>query len=289
MIAQAALLQDRIERISFALDGAAALQHHIASHTPVVISDLAANWPALQKWTPAYLSEHYGSNVVRVYNASFGKPGEHYMASIDSINFSEFLQKTLGEGQDLRMFLYNISQRIPELLKDVPFPEVGLRFSKNFVFTFFGCQGAVTPLHYDIDMGHVFYTAVLGRRRIRWFQPDQSVKLYQHPFTVRSYVDLDAPDFDQFPAFAGAHGGELVLAPGETLFLPSGFWHEFNYLDAGFGISLRAASTSWNDRLRGFANLLTLSPIDRLGNKVAGQRWFDWKERVARSRARAAQ
>ena len=156
MIAQAALLQDPIDRISFAADGAAALQRHIASHTPVVISDLAASWPALQKWTPAYLSEHYGSNVVRVYNASFGEPGKHYMGSIDNMGFAEFLHKTLGEGQDLRMFLYNIGQRIPELLDDVPFPQVGLRFSKNFVYTFFGCQGAVTPLHYDIDMGHVF-------------------------------------------------------------------------------------------------------------------------------------
>ena len=267
--------------------GREALLDAIATQTPVVISDLAAGWPALQRWSPEWLSANYGDKPVRVYDASFGEPGKNYMGDVGTMSFAEYLDETLTQGKDLRMFLYNIGQRIPELLDDVPFPDVGLKFSRNFVFTFFGCKDAVTPLHFDIDMGYVFYTAVHGRRRIRLFAPDQSVALYHHPFTVRSYADLERPDLQAQPLLSQAQGCEVVLEPGQTLCLPPGYWHEFCYLDAGFGISLRASSGNLSDKLRGVANLLALSPIDRLGNKIGGKRWFDWKKQRATERARA--
>lgn len=273
--------------VSLANDGMATLQRHIALGTPVLITDLMAASPALHSWTPAHLSERYGDKIVRVYDASFGDPGKNYMDSIDLMSFREFLHETLGEGRDLRMFLYNIGRQIPELLDDVEFPDVGLRFSRRFVYTFFGCKGATTPLHYDIDMGHVLHTAIHGRRRIRLFDPSQSRVLYRHPFTVRSYVNLDQPDFQAHPALACIRGHQIILEPGQTLFLPSGYWHEFHYLDAGFGLSLRASSPRLRDRAMGLANLLALSPIDRLGNKLAGRRWFAWKQRRAQTRATA--
>jgi len=268
-------------------DGLEALQRHIALHTPALITDYAAKAPALQRWTPEFLGAQYGHKLVRVYDGSFGDPGKNYMDSIASMPFAEFLNETLGAGRDLRMFLYNIGRQLPELLDDVVFPDVGLRFSRRFVYTFFGCRGSTTPLHYDIDMGHVLHTAIHGRRRVRLFAPDQSSALYQHPFTVRSYVNLDQPDFAEYPALAYARGYEAVIEPGQTLFMPSGYWHEFHYLDAGYGLSLRASSPRLQDRARGAANLLAFSPIDRLGNKIATDRWFRWKRRQAHAHARA--
>ena len=259
----------------------------IDAQEPIGVTDLAADWPALARWTPEWLSANFGENAVRVYDASFGEPGKTYMGYVGSMSFAVYLDETLVQGKDLRMFLYNIGSHIPELLDDVIYPDVGLKFSRNFVFTFFGCKNAVTPLHFDIDMGYVFYTAVHGRRRIRLFSPDQATALYHHPFTVRSYANLDDPDLAQQPRLSDVRGYEIVLEPGQTLCMPPGYWHEFCYLDAGFGISLRASSSRLNDKLRGLANLLALSPIDRLGNKLGGERWFQWKEQQASKRAAA--
>jgi hypothetical protein len=250
-----------------------------------LITDLASSWPVLERWTPEHLSTQYGHKQVRVYDASFGTPGDNYMGSIASMSFAEFLEQTLREGMDLRMFLYNIGRQIPELLDDVVFPGVGLHFSRRFVYTFFGCAGSTTPLHYDIDMGYVLHTAIHGRRRVRLFGPDQSQALYQHPFTVRSYVNLDEPDLAEHPALPHASGYEVIIEPGQTLFMPAGYWHEFPSLAAGFGMSLRAGSPRFRDRAVGAANLLVLSPIDRLANKIATTRWFDWKQHKARQRA----
>ena len=258
-----------------------------SQQTPLLITGMAAEWPALQNWTPEYLSTRFGERSVRVYNASFGEPGKNYMDSIDKMPFADFLRETLGEGKDLRMFLYNIGRQIPELLEDVRIPDLGIPLSRHFVYSFFGCRGSVTPLHYDIDMSHVLYTAIRGRRRIRLFAPDQSTALHKHPFTVRSYVDLDAPDYNAYPGLMKAEGYEVIVEAGQSLFIPSGYWHEVNYLDAGIGVSLRASSQNLKDRLTGLFNLLALSPIDRVSNKISGKNWFDWKQRKAKARGRA--
>ena len=271
--------------VSLEHDGITTLRHHIARHTPVLITDLVAASPSLRRWTPEYLSTHYGHKIVRVYDASFGDPGKNYMGSIDSMSFADFLRETLGAGRDLRMFLYNVGRQIPELLDDLDFPDLGLHFSRRFVYTFFGCKGSTTPLHYDIDMGHVLHTALHGRRRVRLFAPDQSRALYQHPFTVRSYVNLDQPDLELHPALAYARGYQVILEPGQTLFMPSGYWHEFHYLDSGYGLSLRTGSARLRDRANGLANLLALSPIDRLNNRLAAKTWFAWKQHQAQVRA----
>lgn len=263
----------------------AAIADHIRRARPAVIPDFSASWPARERWAPERLGARFGDRAVRVYDASFGTPGKGYMNSVDTITFSAFLDDVLNHGRDLRMFLYNIARQVPELLDDIDFPDVGLRFSRNFVFTFFGCKGATTPLHYDIDMGCVFHTVIRGRRRIRLFAPDQSRPLYRHPFTVRSYVDLDDPDPATWPALGQASGREIVLAPGQTLFMPPGYWHEFHYLDAGMGVSLRAPSPGALDRVHGLLNILALSPFDRAANWLAGQRWFEWKKRRANARA----
>ncbi|MFP6814653.1 MAG: cupin-like domain-containing protein [Pseudomonadales bacterium] len=286
-VAARKLFSNEISTISLERDGWKVLREHIAAHTPALISDFSIASPALQAWTPERLSARYGHKRVRVYDASFGDPGKNYMNSIASMSFSDFLRETLGEGRDLRMFLYNAARQLPEMLADVTIPDVGLRFSRRFVYTFFGCKGSTTPLHYDIDMGHVLHTAIHGRRRVRLFAPEQSTALYRHPFTVRSYVNLDQPDVAAHPAIGCARGYEVVVEAGQALFMPSGYWHEYHYLDAGFGLSLRAGSPRLRDRARGAANLLTVSPLDRLGNSIAAGWWFDWKQRKAQERARA--
>ena len=281
------LFTRKVETVSLGLADVSLPELLKERNTPLLMTGLAADWPALHSWSAESLSTRFGNKTVRVYNASFGEPGKNYMGSIDTMPFSEFLDETLGKGRDLRMFLYNIGRQIPELLEDVRFPDVGLHFSRQFVYSFFGCRGSVTPLHYDIDMSHVLYTSIQGRRRIRLFAPDQSTALHKHPFTVRSYVNLDNPVDEEYPGLQAARGYEIIVEAGQSLFIPSAYWHEFKYLDAGFGVSLRAANQTPRGRMIGLFNILILSPIDRITNKLAAQFWFGWKKSKAKARGRA--
>lgn len=253
---------------------------------PVVMKNFASEWQAFKKWTPEYFIDKYGDNQVKVYDGNFSKPGKTYMGKAKIMSFKDYLDSILYKGKDLRMFLYNIVSQAPELKGDVTLPPLIKGLSKNFLFMFFGPKGAVTQIHYDIDMSHVFHTPIVGRKRFILFAQSESKKLYRHPFTIRSYVDVENPDFSKYPELKNAQGFEVIVEPGETLFIPSGYWHHVIYEDAGYAISLRCPHHSFWKRVEGIFNVAVMQMIDRLVNKLAPVKWFKWKEKKAYQLAR---
>lgn len=258
---------------------------YLQPNRPVIITGLASSWPALRKWAPDFFREKYGHKKVRAYNASFATPGKDYMSNVKEISLADYVHQVLTSSMDLRMFLYNIMREIPQLRDDIIIPSIATGFSKRFMFLFFGCKGSVTPMHYDIDMSHVFHTPIYGKKRVTLFPYEEWKNLYKHPFTTRSYVDVDNPDFEKFPRVKNAHGSQAVLEPGETLFIPSGYWHHIVYEEGGYAVSLRCRHQSLVKMFEGFANLLVLSSIDRIMNKVLSAKWFRWKEKKAHEAA----
>lgn len=255
---------------------------YMEPNRPVVIKDMASSWPAFKKWTPEYLAREYGSLQVKVYNRSFVRAGTSYMSSLRKIPFREYLDLMLTGPMDLRLFAFNIFWQAPELRKDILWSELTAGFSKQFVFTFFGCKGSVTPLHYDPDLPHLLHTVLHGKKRIVLFSNDESRNLYKHPFNTRSYVDVDNPDFDRFPRLKNVTGYEAILHPGETLFMPSGYWHHMVYEEAGYAVCLRSTRIPMARKLRGYTNVLIKFPIDKIMNKLWPEPWFRWKEAWAR-------
>lgn len=214
---------------------------YLEPRRPVVIKDLASAWPALQKWTPQYFAAEYGSLAVKVYDSSFARAGRSYMSSLRKIPFSEYLDLMMTSSMDLRLFAFNIFWQAPELKRDILWPDITRGFSKKLVFLFFGCKGSVTPMHYDPDLQHLLHTVLYGKKRVVLFANEESKNLYKHPFNSRSYVDVDHPDFSKFPRLKQATGYEAIIHPGETLFIPSGYWHHMVYEEAGYAVCTRCA------------------------------------------------
>jgi len=248
---------------------------------PLIIEDIAKSWPALKKWTPEFFKQQHGNHQVKVYNEGFVEAGDSYMSQARSIPLKEFIDAVMTTTQDLRMFLYNIKSAIPELVNDIVYPDLVDGLSKQFVFMFFGCKDSVTQMHFDIDMSHVFHTAIFGRKTITLFPFEEGKNLHRYPYTCRSYVDVHQPDFNEYPGLKNAQGYRVVLEPGETLYIPSGYWHHLIYDEASCAISLRCPSQTWQGKLQGFYNLIIMSSIDRLMNKISPQGWFNWKKKQA--------
>jgi ribosomal protein L16 Arg81 hydroxylase len=101
-------------------------------------------------------------------------------------------------------------------------------------FLWFGPRGTVTPLHHDAM--NVLFNQVVGRKRFQLISPLESPYLY-NSVSVYSDVDILEPDIVRFPLFAHAHPIELVLEPGETLFVPVGWWHHVESLDLSISVS----------------------------------------------------
>ena len=247
----------------------------------MVIQELAKSWPASEKWTPDFFKDQHGSKQVKVFDGSFVTAGKNYMSRLKTIPLREYIDLVMTTSQDLRMFLYNIKSEIPELIDDIIFPSLVDGFSRNFVFMFFGCKGSVTQLHFDIDMSHVFHTVLYGKKTVYLFPYEQGKNLHRYPFTCRSYVDVERPDFEQYPGLKQAQGYKVELEPGETLYIPSGYWHHVIYDEPGYSVSLRCSNSTWLGKLHGYYNLFIMASIDTLMNKISPRVWFDWKEQQA--------
>ncbi len=201
-----------------------------------------------------------------------------------TMSFKEYLDLLEQGPMEYRIFLWNIFKAAPELIKDFSLPTIMDGFIEDYPFMFFGGAGSVTAMHYDIDMSHVFLNQLHGRKRVVLFSHDQSKKLYHLPYTVASYVDINHPDYEKYPALAKVSGFETILYPGETLFIPSGYWHYIEYLDGGFSMSLRA-NNSLVTKAIGVFNIAKHFIVDKGMNKLMGTKWMEMKQNMAKRRA----
>ncbi|MFT7589489.1 MAG: lipopolysaccharide/colanic/teichoic acid biosynthesis glycosyltransferase [Limisphaerales bacterium] len=258
-------------------------EEYLNPRIPVVFTNLMDSWPAKDKWTFEYFKEFHGDLIVPVYTTKMYKPGKQYMSPTTKMPLREFLD-ILEEGPtDLRLFLFNIFRHATELVEDFSTPTIMDGFIDNLPFMFFGGKGSKVNLHFDIDLSHVFLNQFHGRKRVVLFPPEQSKNLYQHPFTVNSPINIEQPDFEKFPFLKNVQGYESILHPGESLFIPSGYWHYFEYLDAGCSLSLRA-NESYVRRAKGMFNIARHFVVDKGMNKLLGDQWMEIKERLAKRR-----
>lgn len=259
-------------------------EEYLKPAKPVVFTDLIDVWPAKTKWSIAFFKEKYGHLIVPVVSNNYSKPGKGYMTPDMVIPLREYLEKLEEGPTDLRLFLYNIFRHAPELTEDFSIPTIMDGFIKEFPFMFFGGQTSKVALHYDIDLSHVFLNQIHGRKRVVLFPPQESKSIYQHPFTVASYIDVNNPDYKKFPALQKVQGYETMLHPGETVFMPSGYWHYIEYTDGGYSMSLRA-NESYARRAKGLWNIARHYVVDKGMNKIMGNDWRKIKEEMAKRRA----
>lgn len=105
---------------------------------------------------------------------------------------------------------------------------------------------------------------------------------------MHSTVDIDHPDYEQYPGLNYVVGMEGILEYGDTLFMPSGYWHHIEYVEGGFGLSVRTVAPTWSQKLRGAYYLTVQRTIDQAMRRILGDKWFKWKKHVAENRANRA-
>ena len=113
------------------------------------------------------------------------------------------------------------------------------------------------------------------------FPFEEQYKLYRKPWEVLSlanFADYNQKfDYENFPAVKFARGYDMVLEHGDTLFMPAGYWHHMEYIDAGFAMSLRAMQNGLGGKLSGLWNLFGMRNIDTLMKKTAPKWWYERK------------
>jgi Cupin-like domain len=198
---------------------------------PVIFEGACRDWPALTSWSIEALAKHMGDTVLPVRDVPGGRPdcrlrkGAGYRANM--MKASEYFDRlSANDLGSLYLSLIRVNDVFPELAKDIGtlncIPDPG----DTTPLLWIGGQGTFTALHYDIwDNFHVLLS---GRKRFRLYDRRDFVRMYPNSMFSRcahvSQVDPDAPDRRRFPRFP-TEGIDVVLRPGQTLWLPKEWWH----------------------------------------------------------------
>ncbi|MFT3748646.1 MAG: cupin-like domain-containing protein [Agriterribacter sp.] len=252
---------------------------------PLVIKNLAKEWPAYQKWNWDYFKEIVGDKKVGIYNNVKSDAYTPINKADDYTSFGEYVDMISKGPAGWRIFLFNIFDHAPQLTHDFEWPDELMKgFVKRFPMLFVGGASSITHMHFDIDMSHILHTQFVGRKRVLLFPYEEQHKLYRKPYEVLSLADFShyyqqngTPDYTKFPALKLAKGFEVTLEHGDTLFMPAGYWHHMEYLDSGFAMSLRALQSGIAGKLKGAWNLIGMRNIDTLMKKTAPKWWYDYK------------
>ena len=219
------------------------LDRYVCGSRPLVLTDVAADWPAMQRWSPADLKARFGHLDIEIQAERNADPRyeENKLQHRHTARLADFVDRVLAGGptNDYYMTANNEALRRPEfapLLADIgTLPSICDRAELPRLSSFwFGPAGTNTPLHHDTIM--LFHTQVVGRKRWRFISPLESPKLYNFN-NVFSPIDIDRPDLARYPLFSQVKVLEVVAEPGDTVFLPLGWWHQVTSLDVSLSFS----------------------------------------------------
>ncbi|KPH12962.1 cupin-like domain-containing protein [Chryseobacterium sp. ERMR1:04] len=266
------------------------LNDFMKPNQPIILEDfIDANSPAYTKWNYAFFKEVAGNTKVNVYGGELESIDRVASKPVGETTFSEYLDLISSKATEHRLFLFNLLSIKPEMKEDIHYNDITKgKILKWLPFMFFGGKGSITRNHIDIDMSHVFITQFKGIKKIWLFPWEQSDLMYKLPYNFHSLINLQEADYKKYPALEYLNGYEAIIQPGETLYIPSGWWHYIQYETEGYSVSIRALPSSWLEKWRGFKNLVIIRHFDNAMRKIFKEKWFNYKVKIANKRAQKA-
>jgi hypothetical protein len=214
---------------------------YVAGNMPVILTDVVTRWPAFGRWTPAYLSETFGDVVVDVTTGRLSDPDYdmHAARHTESTLLRDFVARIEAARTETNDFYMVANNRVLErtrlgaLLNDVVLPD-GYCAAQRLLGSsalWLGPAGTVTPLHYDTS--NILFGQVYGRKRYRMIAPFET-SLFEGARAM--YADRDPEQGSMDPVLVK----DVVLEPGDALFIPVGWWHHVRALDVSISLGINS-------------------------------------------------
>jgi len=201
---------------------------------PVILTDLSKNWGASDLFSFDFFQQKVGHKKINIDDRDY-----------TLYEFIERLKQSTRESPAPYPCILSVSNDFPELRPYLePRPAItkpdrsgnpllpsklvwGIDTLADLEVFLGGPGGEFPILHYDLLGVHTFSTLLYGKKEFILYAPNQRQYLYPNPQSpMRSQIeDHHHPDFDKYPLFAQAVPIVVTLAPWETLFIPSGWYH----------------------------------------------------------------
>jgi hypothetical protein len=214
---------------------------------PMVFRGLVSDWPACNLWNSSrYLlrKTRGGQSLVPV------EVGSSYTAegwSQRVMSFKRYLYDYVLTSSPETGYLaqYNLFNQYPELKEDFTIPDICCLADNDdnppITNVWLGPKNTISPLH--TDPHHNVFCQVLGYKRIRLYSPS-TPNMYPRgmengiDMSNTSQVNLESNQRNKFPDFPwNSNYLETNLNPGDSLFIPKGWWHHVQSLSSSISIS----------------------------------------------------
>ncbi len=214
-------------------------KHFLKRKLPVIITNSAPQWSAFKNWTPGYLKQKLGNKMVipdADYYQIVSKVGESY--PFDKL--MELIEASSENAPSPYLRNIDIHSNLPELVEDIN-PRLSYALpnwltcklvpqvvTDGLVELFLGGRGTSFPiLHFDSHGSNAFITQIYGKKDVILFSPAQTELLHSlfgdpGEFSVEK---LENAVVGNSPIAAQLIGYKQTLLPGDTVFIPSGWWH----------------------------------------------------------------
>lgn len=258
-------------------------KYYVKPQKPVVIETITHDWPAYEKWNFEYIKKVAGEQIVPLYNNDPVDYTKKVNEPVARMKMSEYVDLLHQGPTDLRIFLFNLMSKVPQLQNDYMMPDLDLNLFKSMPMLFFGGEGSNVFMHYDIDLANILHFHFAGKKRCIIISPEQTKYMYKIPHSVicREDIDFDHPDFDKWPALKNLQPMSADLQHGEMLYMPEGWWHYMKYITPGFSMSLRSLAHKPKNFSEAIYNIFIMRNYDNLMRKIKGQAWIDEKNERA--------
>jgi Cupin-like domain len=234
------------------------LRDYVANNRPVVVEGAGSGWPAVGKWTPEFFKTRFGPKMVDV----------SYEERMPFADFIDGVLASTAEKPGPYMYRLFICVHLPELLPDLdppnpygfarrlasPLMPGTWRRPDGYLKLLIGGVGGRFPvMHFDGENMHATITEIHGDKEFLLYPPEDGPYLYPKPDAPNLSLvqDLENPDLARFPLFAQATRYRAILKPGDTIFVPSHWWHTARVLSPSVSVCTNQVDQSnWNGFVR---------------------------------------
>ncbi|XP_017066420.1 bifunctional peptidase and arginyl-hydroxylase JMJD5 [Drosophila eugracilis] len=214
---------------------------------PSLLLNTIQHWPALDKWLDLnYLLQVAGNRTVPI------EIGSNYASdewSQQLVKIRDFLRRQFGKqdnnsSHDIEYLAqHELFSQIPALKRDISVPDY-CSISKDDppgvvdIKAWLGPAGTISPMHYDPK--HNLLCQVFGYKKIILAAPEDTKYLYPHHnefLANTSQIDAAHLDLETYPLLGKVKFYELLLQPGDCLYMPPKWWHYVRSESPSFSVS----------------------------------------------------
>ena len=229
----------------------------ISGKAVVIKNSVVSSWAALKKWDFPYLANNMGTDTLTQVKCS-----DNYLTfdpdrtaplklsialpfterNMSTSSFFSCIQEP-SSCPDGRLGHYYFGSVPASLQADLDptrllyWTDRDHRAGRQFLWI--SSAGMITHAHFDQD--HNFFVQLKGEKRFTLWSSSQHELLYMyprvHPLWHKSRINFRAADLTKFPDFARSRAQQVVLGPGDVLYVPPYTWHYVETLSPSVSLS----------------------------------------------------